>query len=263
MASFVVWQIWPQRQEWVLENIGLDFLLNALSNCAWLVAFNTKAGKFVLSTVIIFFGIAASLLRLYLRLDIGRSGLGHATAGKAGSGTGVSLLLGAQPTRPAWITVSEWICVHCMVSIYLGWTCVACIANMSIMLTPQGGTADLGWSAAGWSVLMQCIAAALACTALLLRRDALFAAPIAWALVAIGKQQQDPSYPGGPVASTAGYALGYTLAALSACTAAYRLWQWRAGKTKFAVGTDGMGESDGHGALAGKLATGEEELMHG
>lgn len=256
VASFVVWQAWPQRQEWVHLNIGIDFALNALSNCAWLIAFNTKAGKFVVSTIIIFFGIAASLLRLYLRLDIGRSGFGYGSEGKAGT-----LLLGAQPTRPAWITVSEWLCVHCMVSIYLGWTCVACIANMSIMLTPQGGRADLGWTAAGWSVLMQCIAAALACTALLTRKDVLFAAPVAWALVAIGKQQQDPTYPGGPTASQAGYGIGYTLAGLTAATALYRLWQWKAGKTKFAVTEAGL-DSDG-GALAGKLAAGEEELMAG
>ena len=81
---------------------------------------------------------------------------------------------------------------------------------------------------------MQVVGAVLALVMLVRRQDVAFAAPIAWALVAIGSQQRSEAYPGGPIASQAGYALGYSVAAAAGVTALYRAWCFYKGETRFA-----------------------------
>lgn len=111
-----------------------------------------------------------------------------------------------------------------MLSLYVGWLSVACIANVSIAFTPPNGREDLGWGAPNWSAFMQVVGALLGWAGLVTRWDVAYAAPIAWALVAIGVQQRSAAYPGGPTASTAGFVLGYSLAAGCGGVALYRAY---------------------------------------
>lgn len=230
-ASFLVYQTYPSRAEWVRESIGWEWATNALWNSAWIVTFATELGRVWVSTVIITFGILGTLLRLYCRLDIGRSGFGVARASAERSWV-LTAIAGPRPARPADITFGEWLTTHTWVSVYTGWVSVASIANISIALTANG--VNLGWTAGNWSVLMQAVGALLALVMLIRRQDVAFAAPIAWALVAIGSQQRSDAYPGGPIASQAGFALGYTVAAAAGVTALYRGWRFYKGVTRFA-----------------------------
>ena len=60
-------------------------------------------------------------------------------------------------------SVTDSLLLNVFVSLYLGWTCVACIANVAIASTPHDGQyAHLGLGAHVWSIIMQLVAFALA-----------------------------------------------------------------------------------------------------
>lgn len=142
----------------------------------------------------------------------------------------------ALKTAHRQLTWGELIWAHTFVSVYMGWVCVACIANVSIALTPKNDVMGswLGLSASGWSIMMQTVAALLAVYVLATRLDAAFAAPIAWALIAIAKQQEQPGWPGDDSVVSTARGLGWTLVGLASVAALYRVWLWRSGVTSFA-----------------------------
>ena len=81
---------------------------------------------------------------------------------------------------------------------------------------------------------MQAVAAAVALLMLARFRDALFVAPIAWALFAIASQQDAGGYPGDARVALAARLLGAALALAAAAAAALRAAACGAGRTKFA-----------------------------
>jgi hypothetical protein len=128
----------------------------------------------------------------------------------------------------------------------MGWISVASIVNVSTALTPTNGVGDLGWEPGKWAVVMMCVATGLGVLMLALHKDAAYAATLAWALIAIGKQQAEPSpFPGGNLAANAATALGAILAALSGLMVALRVYWWWCGKTPAFAPPGAEGEAEG------------------
>lgn len=179
----LTWQCFPAQKEFVEKKLSVFLMLNFVGNGCWIVAFATQALDLWLSTVIIFGGILAPLMVLHRRLAIGEN-----------------------------ISQKEWgeSFMDYFISTYLGWTCVACIANFSLTLVHY----NMGNQIA-WSIVMQIVAFGLGVIFLAKYSDWLVAMPIAWALVAIAVQQESPDYPGGPHTVLTGYSLGGILWALS------------------------------------------------
>lgn len=145
VSMFCIFQLHPARKEWVAEVVGWRFIVVNLANASWLLCFGFElgGGQWV-SSVVLFAGLLAPLVWLHRRMRVGDLG---------------------RTLHP-----SELLCAHAMVSIYSGWCCVAAVANVSIALTPRGATESLGWTPAGWSVVMQVVAFALASAYLWLYR---------------------------------------------------------------------------------------------
>lgn len=64
--------------------------------------------------------------------------------------------------------------------------------------------------------------------------DVAYAAPIAWALFAIAKQQRDDAWPGSPAVVTSATALGAIVAVAAAAIFVYRVYKWLRGDAAFA-----------------------------
>ena len=219
---FCLWQLDPLKWSWqesaspsgrcrIPGSARQWFCVNFIANSLWIFAFTRNwGGNLWLSTVVIFLGVLAPLLVLHRRLDIG---------------------------GPAPVTFREFVASHCFVSIYGGWLCVACIANVALAATPAGGPApDLaGLQPSDWSIIMQVVASVVAIAMLARFRDALFAFPVAWALIAIAQQQQSNSgYPGDDRVVLCARVLGGLLFAAIAGVAVYRAAGLVAGRTRFA-----------------------------
>jgi len=200
----------PTKWKWAVDHVGPFLAINLAANAMWIFAFTSEWAGLWLSVALIFCGLLVPLVVLHRRLSIGSD------------------------MRP--VTVTEFMCVHLFISLYLGWTCVACIANVAVAATPTGGPAPepLGWSPSTWSIIMQTVAATLAIVMLALHRDFVFAAPIAWALFAIAKQQESETWPGDSNVTLCARALGAIVAVAAAFTWIMRIVRWRSGKTHFA-----------------------------
>ncbi len=79
----------------------------------------------------------------------------------------------------------EFITVFLPFSIYLGWACVAAIANLSILALHLGWIGE-GMGSAVWSVVMIILGALIAVLVIMTRRDIAFALVFAWAFIGIG-----------------------------------------------------------------------------
>jgi hypothetical protein len=136
-----------------LARVGPLFVVSSLANAGWIFAWHwQKLGLSVALMVV----LLASLVAIYLRLDIGRA-----------STDGWTRLL-----------------VHVPFAVYLGWITVATIANVTALLVA------IEWDGFGippvtWTVAVIVVAVAVALTVLATRRDAAYAAVVVWALVGI------------------------------------------------------------------------------
>jgi hypothetical protein len=158
LLAFAVYQALPsQRENPRLRKIGYWFLLSCVANSVWI--FMWHYNLFPLSLLVMLI-LLASLLVIYLRLDVGR--------------TMVS-------------TAERW-CVNNVFSVYLGWITVATVANVTDVLY------DLGWNAFGiapetWAVIMLIIAAGLGVAMAVTRRDVAYLLVLVWSFAGIGVKQ--------------------------------------------------------------------------
>jgi translocator protein len=151
---FVVYQALPRnRDNPFLSRIGLFFALSSVCNIGWLFLWHYD---FITYSLILMFALLASLILVYLRLDIGR----------------------------AAVSLKEMVFVHLPFSVYLGWISIATIANVSVALTAVGWD---GWGieASTWAVAIICVALLLSFAMLALRKDIAFCLVVVWALVGI------------------------------------------------------------------------------
>lgn len=168
LLIFVVFQALPsQREKLFLRSISVFFLLSSVLNVSWLLLWHYD--QIVLS-VVLMFGLLASLITIYLRLNIGK----------------VSV---------SW---KEKACVHLPFSVYLGWITVASIANVAAALVSVQWN---GFSLASdlWSVLVIAVALLITLTVVATRRDVAYGLVLIWALVGIAVKQS--AYPNIAVAA--------------------------------------------------------------
>jgi benzodiazapine receptor len=162
LIAFAVYQVLPaQRTNPRLQRVGYWFALSCLANTVWILLWHYNMFP---ASLLVMLVLLASLMVIYLRLDIGR--------------TAVS-------------TAEKW-AVNVPFSIYLGWITVAAVANATDVLY------DLKWTGFGispelWAVLM-ILAATIICLAVILtRRDVAYSLVIIWALIGIAQKQGDRS----------------------------------------------------------------------
>ena len=158
LAVFVVYQLLfrprqsPTRSSF-LHRIGPVFVISSLANAGWIFAWHYEQVFLSLAVMTI---LLLSLIRIYLKLGIGRPGA----------------------------TGREKLLVHLPFSVYLGWITIATIANATALLV------DLRWNRFGlgepfWAVLMILAGIVLALLVLSRRRDVYYALVVDWALLGI------------------------------------------------------------------------------
>jgi len=158
LAIFVIYQLLPsvrrdpEKSDFV-GRIGPFFFISSLANIAWIFAWHYQ--NIALSMVLMLI-LLGSLLMVYLRLGIGKTGV-------------------ARVTKYA---------VHLPFSVYLGWITVATIANVTILLV------DRNWGAFGfgeqfWAVAVIAVGIAIALAMLFTRKDMYYCLVVDWALLGI------------------------------------------------------------------------------
>jgi len=108
------------------------------------------------------FVLLATLITIYLHLDIGR----------------------------AKVSLKERLCVHLPFSVYLGWITVASIANVAAALTAIS-LDGWGLDSITWAILVIIIALMIDLTVIIKRRDVAYSLVIVWALVGIIVKQAE------------------------------------------------------------------------
>ena len=151
LIGFAIYQIKFLGKEvpLFLQKIGWLFVLSCAANAGWLLAFHHLQMGLSMLVMLVLLG---SLLAIYLRLE---------TEGRA----------------------QFWL-VRLPFSVYLGWICVATIANASILLSHLGWNGEPGGPQL-WTVAVIAAAVAIGLLALLKRRDFGLAFVIVWALFGI------------------------------------------------------------------------------
>ncbi len=154
LALFVIYQALPaQREDQHISRIGLLFIISSIANIAWLFLWHYERFSW---TLLLMLSLLASLIAIYLRLDIGRATVSR---------------------------LERWF-VDIPFSIYLGWITVATVANATSLLDylRWGGW---GISDQAWAAIMLIIGAGLATAMIYTRNDIAYALVIIWAFVGI------------------------------------------------------------------------------
>lgn len=158
LGAFVIYQALPRaRGRLFQEQIGWLFVISSALNISWLLSWQYQI--FSVSVVIMFL-LLASLILIYVRLEIG------------------------------WrrVPTAERLAVHLPFSVYLGWITIATIANVSVALVA------LGWDRFGiseevWASLIILVALVIAILVAVRRRDIAYELVIIWAFVGIAVNQ--------------------------------------------------------------------------
>ena len=136
-----------------LEKISYFFILISIANIIWIFLWHYEQVLLSLLAMLILF---ASLLLMYLRLNIGKEK----------------------------VSLKERIFIHVPISVYIGWITVATIANVTAVLV------TIGWNGFGiseeiWTMLVIIVAAIITILMLIKRKDYAYSAVIIWALIGI------------------------------------------------------------------------------
>jgi translocator protein len=129
------------------EVTSLFFILSCLLNSAWIFAWHYE---FFLVSVLLLTGLLLTLIFLYIRL---------------------------QHTSPSFFDRLPF-------SVYLGWVSVAVIANISYYLVYIGWN-GFGLSDAAWTIIMLCLASAIAIVFRIKNSDRIYPLVFVWAFIGI------------------------------------------------------------------------------
>lgn len=160
LLIFIVYQALPRnREQPFLRQVDLLFALSGILNVFWLFLWHYEL---ITSSVVLMFALLATLIAIYLRLNIGRVD----------------------------VTLTEKVCVHIPFSVYLGWITVASIANMAAALT------FVGWDGGGiepvtWTMLVIVVALLITLGVITTRKDVAYSLVLVWALVGIMAKQTE------------------------------------------------------------------------
>jgi benzodiazapine receptor len=158
LGVFVIFQALPsQKEKEYTKKIGWLFILSSVLNIVWLLLWQFE----ILSVSVVFmFLLLASLIAIYLRLNIGKSA----------------------------VSLREKLAVHLPFSVYLGWITIASIANVSVFLVSENWD-GFGISAETWATLIIIVALVITLLVLATRRDIAYGLVIVWALLGIALNQ--------------------------------------------------------------------------
>jgi benzodiazapine receptor len=158
LGAFVVFQALPsQQRKGFQKSVGWLFVLSSIANIVWLFLWQFEYLGF---SVVIIFLLLATLILIYLRLNIGKSA----------------------------VSLREKLAVHVPFSVYLGWITIASIANMSVFLVSENWD-GFGIGAETWATLIIVVALILTVLVLATRKDIAYSLVIIWALVGIAVKQ--------------------------------------------------------------------------
>lgn len=158
LGIFVVYQALPsQKEKDFQEKTSWLFILTSVLNVTWLFLWQNQ---FLLTSVIVMFLLLASLIAIYLRLNIGKS-----TA-----------------------SLREKLATQIPFSVYLGWITIASIANVAAFLVSVNWD-GFGISRETWAILIIAVALLITLAVIFTRKDVAYALVIIWALTGIAVNQ--------------------------------------------------------------------------
>ena len=158
LGIFIVFQALPsQKGRSYQKRIGPLFVLSSILNIVWVFLWQYE---FLAYSVVIMFLLLATLITIYLRLDIGKS----------------------------IVSKLEKLAVQTSFSVYLGWITIASIANVAVTLVSANWN-GFGIAQETWAILIIIIALLIALLVLATRRDLAYGLVIIWALVGIAVKQ--------------------------------------------------------------------------
>jgi benzodiazapine receptor len=160
LGIFVIFQALPtQKGKDSQEKIGWLFVASCLLNIAWLFLWQFE---YLSLSVALMFLLLATLIAIYLRLNIGKS----------------------------ITSLREKLAVHVPFSVYLGWITIASIANVAVTLVSTGWD-GFGISPEIWAALIITIAMLITLLVIATRKDVAYGLVIIWALLGIGVKQSE------------------------------------------------------------------------
>ena len=158
LGIFVIYQALPsQKGKDYQEKIGWLFVLSSLLNIAWLFLWQFE---YLSLSVVLMFLLLATLIAIYLRLNIGKS----------------------------IVSLREKLAVHVPFSVYLGWITIASIANVATTLVSVNWD-GFGRSQETWALLIVIIALLITLLVLATRKDVAYGFVVIWALLGIAVKQ--------------------------------------------------------------------------
>lgn len=158
LGVFTVFQALPsQKGKGFQERIGWFFVLSSVLNIVWLFLWQFE---YLSLSVVIMFMLLASLIAIYLRLNIGKS----------------------------TVSLREKLAVHVPFSVYLGWITIASIANVSVTLVSVEWD-GFGISQEMWAIMIVVIALLITLLVIATRKDVAYGLVIIWALLGIAVKQ--------------------------------------------------------------------------
>jgi len=158
LGVFVVFQALPsEKGKDYQKRIGWLFVLSSLLNIAWLFLWQFE---YLSLSVVLMFLLLATLISIYLRLNIGKS----------------------------TVPLREKLAVHAPFSVYLGWITIASIANVAVTLVSVNWD-GFGISPETWAALIIIIALLITLLVIATRKDIAYGLVIIWALVGIAVKQ--------------------------------------------------------------------------
>jgi benzodiazapine receptor len=158
LGAFVIFQALPSQQgKGFQKSVGWLFVLSSIANIVWLFLWQFEYLGF---SVVVIFLLLATLILIYLRLNIGKSK----------------------------VSLREKLAVHVPFSVYLGWITIASIANVSVFLVSENWD-GFGISADIWATLIIIVAVIITLLVLATRKDIAYSLVIIWALVGIAVKQ--------------------------------------------------------------------------
>jgi benzodiazapine receptor len=158
LGVFVVFQALPsEKGKDYQTRISWLFVLSSLLNIAWLFLWQFE---YLGLSVVLMFLLLASLIAIYLRLNIGKSA----------------------------VSLREKLAFQMPFSVYLGWITIASIANVAVTLV------SVNWDGFGigpetWAILIVAVALLITLLVVATRRDVAYGLVIIWALVGIALNQ--------------------------------------------------------------------------
>jgi len=158
LGAFVVYQTLPRnRDKPFQEKISYLFILSCILNISWI--FLWQYGFFAYSVILIF-ALLASLIAIYLRLNIGKSA----------------------------VSPEERICVRLPFSVYTAWITVASLADVAVAVKAAGWS-GFGIDSSIWAALVIGLVLIVTLVVIATRRDVAYSLVIVWALFGIMAKQ--------------------------------------------------------------------------